>query len=248
MGKKKNIKGSKVQGFKSSKVLSDRNVNWILISILCILPLIYYASLLTGTKMMGGSDWLLAGYSLRSWLADCIKTYGEGPLWDPNAFCGLPAGNPYTFQTLIYLILPAHLGWTYIFVFSTILAGIGMYLYLRELLNKDEIASSSTRNDKVGQYSAFIGALIYMGCGSVLSMVSPGHDGKILACAFFPFILLTLHKGLTKHKLVYFLLFGGIAGIATVNAHFQLIYYAGIVCIFYFMFHLFLLWRFGPCF
>ncbi len=208
----------------SIKTISDATLNKIFIAILFILPLIYFASLLSGSKMMYGSDWLIAGYSLRSWITECIKLYSQVPMWDPGAFGGVPMGNLYSFHTLLYLTLPVHIGWTYLFVFATFFAGLGIYLYLKEL--------------KISVYSSFIGAIIYMGCGSVLSMTYPGHDGKILATAFFPFILLLLHKGLTRHKLVYFLLAGAIGGIAAINAHFQLIYYASVLLAFYLLYHL----------
>ncbi|MCK4307945.1 hypothetical protein KAW50_06965, partial [candidate division WOR-3 bacterium] len=174
--------------------------------------------------MMYGSDWLIAGYSIRGWIADCIRQYGRGPMWDPSAFGGIPFGNPYTFYFMSFLVLPVHVIWTYMFVFSVFFAGLGIYLYLKEL--------------NISLYSSFLGAIVYMGCGSVLSMTYPGHDGKILATAFFPFILLLLHKGLTRHKLVYFLLAGAIGGLAAVNAHFQLIYYAGVLSVFYLLYHL----------
>ena len=203
---------------------STTTLNKIFIAVLFALPLIYFAPLLSGVKMMYGSDWLIAGYSLRKWIADCIKQYAQGPMWDPGAFGGVPTGNPYTFHTLLYLIFPVHIGWTYLFVFATFFAGLGIYLYLKEL--------------NLPIYPSFLGAIIYIGCGSVLSMTYPGHDGKVLATAFFPFILLFLHKALIKHKLIYFLFAGAIGGLAAINAHFQLIYYAGVMCAFYLLYQL----------
>lgn len=206
------------------KKLPDSTLNKILIGIICILPFIYFAPLLSGSKMMAGSDWLLAGYYYRNWLADCFKLYHSIPLWDPMVFCGLPSGNSYSLYNFWFTIFPTHIAWTYGFVLGTILSGLGIYFYLKEL--------------KVSLYSAFLGALIYMGAGSVLSMTSPGHDGKLFATALVPFIILFLHKGLVYRSFFNFLFAGTVAGIAAVNAHFQLIYYAGVVCVFYFLFHL----------
>ncbi|MDD2889229.1 MAG: YfhO family protein [bacterium] len=208
----------------SWKSIPSSMLNKILIGILLLLPLIFFAPLLSGQKMMGGSDWLLAGYSSRHWLADCIRLYHRPPLWDPLAFGGLPTGNSYTLYNLWFNIFPTHIAWTYIFVLGMFLAGLGVYLYLKEI--------------KLSLYSAFLGALIYMGSGSVLSTTSPGHDGKLLATALVPFVFLFLHKGLTKHKFLDFLLAGAIGGIAAVNAHFQLVYYSVIALAFYFIFHL----------
>ncbi|MBI4721858.1 MAG: hypothetical protein HY769_02490, partial [Candidatus Stahlbacteria bacterium] len=226
MGKKKSIRQPNTANRtpKRFNLLTESTINKIFIYILLILPLIYFASLLSGTKMMYGSDWLLAGYSTRKWVVECFKHYLSGPMWDGAAFCGLPFGNTYTFYYLLYLILPIHIAWTYIFVLAVAFAGLGIYLYLKEL--------------KLSIYSCFLGAITYMGSGAVLSMTYAGHDGKILATAFFPFILLTLHKAITRRKMIYFLFAGAIGGIAAINSHFQLIYYAVIVCIVYLIYHL----------
>ena len=209
-------------------ITSGTTLNKIAILLLLLLSFIYFFTsspgLLSGTKMMAGSDWLIAGYASRDWKADCIRHSGQGPLWDPNVFGGLPAGNPYTFLTLLYLILPTHIAWSYLFIFAAFFAGLGMYLYLKEL--------------KLPLYASLVSAIGYMGCGSVLSMTSPGHDGKILAVAFFPFLLLFLHRGLTKHRLLYFLFAGAVGGFSATHAHFQLTYYAGVVCIFYLLFQI----------
>ncbi|MCK4329012.1 YfhO family protein [candidate division WOR-3 bacterium] len=212
------------KGGEKFKIMNESTINKIAIIILIILPLIYFAPLLSGSKMMYGSDWLTSGVASRQWSSEAIRNYGEAARWNPMVFCGLPNDNPITFHTLWYLIFKTHVGWTYLFVFSMMFAGLGMYLYIKGL--------------KLSLYIALIAGIAYMGCGSVLSMTSPGHETKILACAFFPFILLFLHKGLITKKFPYFLIAGGLGGLAAVNAHFQLIYYAAIVLAFYFLFHL----------
>lgn len=209
---------------KQTKGISPVWLSRVFIIILFVLPLIYFAPLLSGKKMMYGSDWLISGYAARTWNANCIKQYGQGPMWNPDVFGGLPAGNPYNFLSLLYLILPVHTAWTYLFVFAVFFAGLGIYLYLKEL--------------KLPLYASLVGAIGYMGCGSVLSMTYPGHDGKILTTAFFPFLLLFLHRGLTKHRLIYFLFAGAIGGFSATHAHFQLTYYAGVVCVIYLLFQI----------
>ena len=204
--------------------LSDSILNKIFIAILFILPLIYFAPFLSGSKMIAGSDWLLSGYIPARWLTDCIKHYGSGPLWNPNVFGGLPTGNPYNLYTLFNLIMPVHMAWTYFFVFATFLAGLGMYLFLKEL--------------KFSIYPSLIAGIAYMGAGSLLSMPYAGHLGKLMAAGLFPFILLFLHKGLVKHRLIYFLIAAALGALSATHAHFQLTYYAGVVCAFYLLFHL----------
>ncbi len=204
--------------------LSDSILNKIFIAIFFILPLIYFAPFLSGSKMIAGSDWLLSGYIPARWLTNCIKHYEGGPLWNPNVFGGLPMGNPYSLYTLFYLALPVHIVFTYSFVLAIFLAGLGMYLYLKEL--------------RFPILISFLGGIAYMFCGSLLSTPYAGHLGKSLASALFPFILLFLHKGLTKHNFIYFLIAGALGALSATHAHFQLTYYAGVVCAFYLLFHL----------
>ncbi len=191
----------------------------IFIAILFILPLIYFASLLSGTKMMYGSDWLSSGYPSAKLVADYIRQYGGIPKWNPYVFGGIPGGNPYSLYTLFDLIFSPHLTQVYLFVLAIFLAGVGIYLFLKEL--------------KISSYPALFASIAYMGAGSLLSMPYPGHFGKTMAAALFPFVLLFLHKGLTKHTLIYFLFAGAIGGFSATQAHFQLTYYAGWVSVFY---------------
>jgi len=221
MGKKKKHRESRVVIHKE---LSVRVLNRVAIALIFILPVIYFARFLTGTRMMYGSDWLLQGYPSMHFIANCIRHYGKAPLWNPNVFGGLPGSNPYNFYSLFNLILPAYVVWAYLFVFSVFLAGLGTYLYLKEL--------------KFSLYISFLGAIAYMGVGSVLSMPYAGHLPKTLAAALFPFILLFLHKGLLQHRLIYFLFAGAFGGFSATHAHFQLTYYAGIVFVFYFLFQI----------
>ncbi|MEA3432681.1 MAG: hypothetical protein U9R01_08485, partial [candidate division WOR-3 bacterium] len=222
MNKSKKLYKEKLKDIK--KGISETTLNKIFIAILFILPLIYFTPFLSGSKMMYGSDWLLSGYCGSRWVVDCIKNYGSGPLWNPNVFSGLPMGNPYNIYTLFYLIFPVHIVFTYSFVLAIFLAGLGMYLYLKEL--------------NLSIYISFLGGIAYMSCGSLLSTPYAGHLGKSLASALFPFILLFLHKGLTKHNFIYFLIAGALGALSATHAHFQLTYYAGVVCAFYLLFHL----------
>jgi len=224
MSKKKRKDLSRKPSKGIPKGLSETTLNKIFIAILFILPLIYFAPLLSGNRMIGGSDWLLAEYSNWKWMANSIKSYGRGPLWNPDIFGGLPAGNPYSFYSLFNLILSAHVTFTYLFVLSIFFAGLGIYFYLKEL--------------KLSIHVSLLGAIAYMGAGSLLSTTYPGHLAKVVAVAFFPFILLFLHRGLTRHRLTYFLFAGALGGFSATHGHFQLTYYAGWACAFYLLYHL----------
>ncbi|MEO0076611.1 MAG: hypothetical protein ABIK19_02960, partial [candidate division WOR-3 bacterium] len=130
----------KTVGRKTSSrlIFTDKNAVIILILLPVIYFLIFGPSLLTGSKMMYGSDWLLGGYTAREVITRQISRFKTIPMWYNFIFSGLPTvAGPYgdvgSIYPFIRLILPTHLFWTFLFVFGLILAGIGMYLFLRSI-------------------------------------------------------------------------------------------------------------------
>ncbi len=217
---------------ESFKVIGDKfseaTLNKIAIAILFILPLIYFAPFLSGSKMIAGSDWLL-GAPNASWAASYIKSYHSIPMWRPHFFGGLPAisspsGGPFGLTPLLRLIFPIHITLTYSFVIYLFLAGLGTYLYLKEL--------------KMSTYVALLGGIIYMFAGNLMSTPYGGHPSRCGAAALFPLSLLFLHKGLSYKRLPYFLFAGAIVGFSFHETHFQMVYYSLIFAGFYTLFWL----------
>jgi len=143
------------------------------IIILFILPIIYFIifapGLLTGSKMIGGSDRLSGGYASEEIITRDFAKYKEIPMWYNYIFGGLPTvAGPYADAGSLYpflrLLLPSHILFTYIFVFGFALAGIGMYLFLRSL--------------DISPPAALIGGIAYMFAGNLTSMTYAGHGGS----------------------------------------------------------------------
>ena len=68
-------------------------IHWdkIIIILLLILPLIYFASFLNPDKMIAGSDYVIGAYPFEKWTAE----QKEMPLWYPHVFAGIPVlGSP----------------------------------------------------------------------------------------------------------------------------------------------------------
>ncbi len=190
--------------------------NKLAIIILIVLPLIYFLifapGLLTGSKMMYGSDWLLGGYASRAITAQQLAQYKTPSMWYNYIFGGLPFfGDSNSLYTLIRLVIPTHIFWTYLFVCGMIVAGLGMFLFLKSL--------------DLSNYTALIGAITYSFAGNLASTTYAGHEGRLLSMAFFSLAFFLWNKALTTHKIFWFILAGVLAGFSMTHAHFQLTYY-----------------------
>jgi hypothetical protein len=223
---------------KKANIVKSANVkppfvltNKTAIIVLLVLPVIYFLifapSLLTGSKMMYGSDWLLGGYAVRQIPTQELMQYKTMSMWYHYIFGGLPFwADGSSIYTFIRMVVPTHILWTYLFVCGMMIGGIGMYLFLKSL--------------EISNYAALIGAVAYMFAGNLASTTYAGHEGKILAAAFFPLAFFFWNKGIITHKFHWFVFTGAITGISFLYGHFQLTYYGIWVALAYFVVALFL--------
>ncbi|MEW6684883.1 MAG: YfhO family protein [Candidatus Edwardsbacteria bacterium] len=203
--------------------------SWFFILLLLVLSLLLFLPYLTGAKMLFGTDWLSGGYSGRRLTAELTKEFHQLPMWNPYVYSGQPtvAGFAADFfypTALFRLFIPTHIVWTYTFIIHLFLAGLGTYLFLKEL--------------KLGLLPSFFGAIAYMFTGFLVSHTYAGHDGKLICECLFPLMLFFLHKGLTKGKFRYFIFAGAMLGLSLHSGHLQSAYYSGLVSFVYFLFYL----------
>ncbi|MCX7785676.1 MAG: YfhO family protein [candidate division WOR-3 bacterium] len=204
---------------KMVKLISEKPFhlsNKLAVIILILLPITYFLifapGLITGSKMMYGSDWLLGGYASRMITAQQLAQYKTPAMWYNYIFGGLPSyGDNNSLYTIIRLIIPTHIFWTYLFICGLIVAGLGMFLFLKSL--------------DLSNYTALIGAIAYSFAGNLVSTTYAGHEGRLLSMAFFPLAFFLWNKALTTHKFFWFILAGVLAGFSMTHAHFQLTYY-----------------------
>ncbi len=167
-------------------------------------------------------------YPFRLFAAEYFKRYHGVPQWTPHLFGGMPfAANP-TFGDTFYpglllrLILPVDLGMTFGMMLHIMLAGLFTYLFLREL--------------ELEWGAAFVGGAAYMFTGMVVSLVTAGHDGKIIVSALLPLALLFLYRGVTRGQWRPYLWFGAIVGLSLLSPHVQLTYYELMAAGFFWLF------------
>ncbi len=114
--------------------------------------------------------------------------------------------------TLLKFLLPV----TYVMglklVLHVFLAGVFMFYFLRGL-NLRVVVS-------------FLGGLLYMFSPCLISLVYPGHDGKMFVIALTPLAFLALHRACKSGRLLHFLLFSLALGLLIFSAHVQMAYFA----------------------
>jgi len=211
--------------------LNKKRLNSLLILIILVLSMTYFVPLLTPSKMMYGSDWLLSGYTYQASLTEYVKSHWRFPMWDTYNFSGHPlmssgGGGAMVYPPyLLYFVLPVHFSWTLLFVLHIFLAGLGMYLLLQEY--------------KISKFAAFLGAIIFMFSGQLITTTHAGHLGRMIGAVFLPYSFLFLHRAFETKKIRDFIIFGGITGLFLLAGHTQICYWGMIGVLSYFIFELF---------
>ena len=215
---------------ETARPISERSLDRLVVIVLFLLPFVFYYKYLFGTNMLYGTDWIGAGgYIIREFMARYIHGHGTIAYWMPDILSGQPTGAAF-FADMFYptlllrLILPVHVVWTWTFVLHLFIAGLGTYLFLKEL--------------KVAQIPAALGGVAYMFAGSLISLTYAGHDGRLIGSALLPIALFFLHRGMTRRQFLFFILMGFVMALQLLSGHVQKVYYTGLVLTAYFAFML----------
>ncbi len=191
-----------------------------------------FAPFWSGRVLMNPVSDMNRVYPFRLFAAEYFKQHGSIPQWIPYLFGGMPfAANP-TFGDTFYpgfllrLLLPVDLGMTLGMMVHIALAGVFTYLFLRQL--------------RLDWTPAFVGGAAYLFTGMVVSLVTAGHDGKIIVSSLLPLALLALHRGVTTGRWRPYLGFGAVVGLSLLSPHVQLTYYLLMAAGFFWLFLVFL--------
>lgn len=147
-----------------------------------------------------------------------IKNFHQLPLWRTLIFSGSPfdsdpqSGLWYPLN-ILFLFLPASLGFNFLFLTHFLIAGMGMWFWSKEL--------------RISSIGGLINALAFSFSPKIFAHLGFGHIGLYYAAAYIPWILLTAYlsaRGSQKH--IY--LFGIIFGLQIITSP-QLAIYTGLV-------------------
>lgn len=218
---------TKIKKVKASAKKDFIEKHWgkIVIAILLLVPFIYFAPFLSANRMITGSDYLLGAYPSDKWTAE----QEDLPLWYPQVFGGVPVfgapvGGPLAPLAQLREIIPPQVVLALTFMVFFFLAGLGMYLYLKEI--------------GLSPYSAAVGAVAYQFIGNLATTPYAGHAGRAASIATFPLMLFFAHRAIKSKKLQYFIVTGLVTAFTFYEGHFQITYY-GLLFIFgYFIYYL----------
>jgi hypothetical protein len=195
----------------------DRIPAWVAPLLYAGLVVFLFRSFIFSREMLFGMDTMTLGYQARVFFAEALRTTGF-PLWNPHILGGTPfleslaggdALHPLS-VALFYLVEPYRaLGWK--LVIHVFLAGVFMVGWMRTL-------------------GASRGAALLAGTGAVLSpsfvtLVYPGHDGKMFVVAMTPLLFWLAEAMWHRRDLVMGALLALSIGLVLFSTHFQMAYF-----------------------
>lgn len=185
-------------------------------AILVFTVVLFHKFIFSG-QMLYGSDTIQAGVFFRSFMTDFFKSHGSLPMWNPFIFCGMPFvdafhGDIFYLPTFILkLILPLEraLGW-----------GLVVHIYLSGIF-----AYLCARGFGLSRLASSFAGVAYMFSSYLVSMVAPGHDGKIFVTTLFPLACHFLNRGTATLRLKYFIGLGITIAFIILTPHPQMAYF-----------------------
>jgi hypothetical protein len=214
---------------KIQRVLKENllSIHWqkIVVFLLALIPFIYFFQFFSPNVMIAGSDYVTERYALEKWTSTQIQF----PLWIPHIYGGVPVfaspiGIPLAPLTwLIYLIPPQVVLAIKFFLFM-FLAGLGMYLYAKEI--------------GLSKYSAALGAFIYQFIGNLATTPYAGHAARAAGVALLPLLLFFVHRALNTRKFYYWALLSLLFALYFYEGQFQVNYYGMLFILAYVIYRL----------
>lgn len=183
--------------------------------------IILFSDFIFSSEMLRGSDMIQAGIFFRSFLVDHVLAHGSVPQWNPYIFGGMPYVEAFHGDIFYPLSILKYAGSLYrtlgmVMVLHIFLAGVFTYLTARQL--------------RLSKTAALFSGVCYMFAAYLVSLVSPGHDGKIFVTALFPLTILFLDRGFQSsgflRSFFNFSLLGLVLGVIILSPHPQMSFYS----------------------
>jgi hypothetical protein len=235
--KTKSKKTKTVVSSPKKRGIDPRYHNLIVIVIFALLTIILFREpLFSPSLMLYGSDTMSAGPFFQGFYANFWKTYHTMPLWEPYIHGGMPFvdgmhGDIFYPATVLKFFLPVTYALGLKLILHVFLAGVFMFYFLRGL--------------NLRLWTCFLGGLLYMFSSCLVSLVYPGHDGKMYVMALTPLAFLILQQACKSGRLLHFLLFSLAFALLIFTAHMQMAYFASWGLGLFFLFQLWNMYRNG---
>ena len=195
----------------------DRVPGWIVPLLFASVTVVLFREFIFSDRMLVGQDTFSLGYVARAFFADALRTTGF-PLWNPQILGGTPfleslAGGDSLYPPSLLLLFAMEtyrsLGWK--LILHVFLAGCFMYTWVRVLGGS--------------KGAALLGGLIYLLGPYMVSLVYPGHDGKLFVTALTPLLFATTEWMMSRRDLVPAAAVGAVVALVILTTHFQMAYF-----------------------
>ena len=183
---------------------------WLIIP---IISFVFLQDLIIYNKIPLASD-MVAHEPIKEW----ISTTSEFPQWFPNLFSGLPSYGGYIYtpgHPLESFLRIIYLNGGVRFWFYLSLGGIGLFFLLKFL--------------KVSNNASLFGGLAYAITPYVFGLINAGHNNKIMAGAFTPFLILCALYMFSNRSIKSILLLSIVSALQLWTNHPQIYYYTWMV-------------------
>jgi hypothetical protein len=189
---------------------------WAPYAVFAFLTVFLFREFIVSRGLLFGTDVIVLGYFARSLFASIVGNSHVFPLWNPYIFGGLPFvdamhGDIFYPTTILKFVMPVHraMGWK--IVLHVFLAGVFAFGWLRHL--------------RVSRPIATFGAVTYMLAPVLVSLVYPGHDGKLFVTALTPLALWVTDWAIVRGGAWRFATLSLVIALLIYTAHMQLAYF-----------------------
>lgn len=191
---------------------------WLPILVFVGLTLLLFRKFVFSDQMLYGGDTLGLGYAARSFYADALTRLGTFPRWAPLILGGTPflealsgGDSLYPPSLLLLLLMEPYraLGWK--LVVHIALAGGFMFGWVRAL--------------GVSRPAALVSGVTYMLAPYLVSLVHPGHDGRIFVTTLAPLLFWAVERHFVRPRLQSFTGIALVVGAVILTTHFQMAYF-----------------------
>ncbi|MDH3208091.1 MAG: hypothetical protein OEO79_15935 [Gemmatimonadota bacterium] len=209
---------------------------WLPAVIFVGLTLLLFRKFVFSNLMLYGGDTLGLGYVARAFYAESLTELGTFPRWAPLILGGTPflealsgGDSLYPPSVLLLLLMEPYraLGWK--LVIHVALAGFFMYGWVRAL--------------GASRPAALVSGIAYLLAPYLISLVHPGHDGRLFVTALAPLLFWAVERHFVRPRLQSFTAIAFVIGAIIYTTHFQMAYFLFGAVGLYAMFRSVEIWR-----
>lgn len=190
---------------------------WLAPVLAGLATLLLFREFIFSDAMLVGEDTLSLGYVAREFFARAVTDAGVFPRWNPYILGGTPflealSGGDALYPTslLLFVMEPYRaLGWK--LVLHVFLAGVFTYGWIRSLGRS--------------RAAATVACVAYAVAPFLVSLVQPGHDGKLFVTALTPLMFWAMEGTFTRRGLLPYVLVSLVVALVLLTTHFQLAYF-----------------------